>query len=67
MKSCDVPVLVVGNKQDVEKLVSDEKINSIKDEWGCKYLGKIYIYFFFFVENLWGLLIYSINLHIHFN
>ena len=40
MKSCDIPVLVVGNKSDAEKLVPDDKIESIQEEWGCKYLGK---------------------------
>ena len=41
MKSCDIPVLVVGNKSDAEKLVPDDKIESIQEEWGCKYLGKL--------------------------
>lgn len=40
MKSFDIPVLVVGNKADMDREVEEEEVENIQKEWGCTYLGE---------------------------
>jgi hypothetical protein len=41
MKSFDIPVLVVGNKADLERQVEEAEVEDIQKEWGCTYLGNM--------------------------
>ena len=50
MKSFDIPVLVVGNKVDLEREVAESEVEDIQKEWGCTYLGKSRQYLYNWIE-----------------